>query len=168
MEWMLIVLVLAFVWWFLRQRTPRDPAPKALPDARELFAERFEAAADEARRDGRDEEAQEVELRAAWLRTKPRFGDETPPEQLDPNEMQHLRFVDDVWERYGRVLAEQGAPHAACRFRPAATLPFPKDAIGRALDMLLDIGEGRVASLARCRPTLSRRSRRREDASTTS
>jgi hypothetical protein len=73
MGWIIVVLVLALVWVFIRQNRPA-PAPrsaKELPDPQELLAERMVVLASAARQNGRHGEAQLAELKVAWLKTRP-------------------------------------------------------------------------------------------------
>jgi hypothetical protein len=145
-EWVLIVVVLAGIWYFLYQRRPRLRRPEQLPDARELLARELEQSAEAARREGRYEEAQLMEWRSAWMDTKPRLGDDMPPKRLDPDVYQHLTWADAMQRRYGTLLADKSPPFGLCSYKPVALLPFPKVYIADALNMLLDVGEERITS----------------------
>jgi hypothetical protein len=146
MEWMLAVLVLVLLWWYLRRRRPPPVEPKPLPDPRQLLAEELGRSAQTAREEGRHEEAQLLALRSAWLNTSPKMGDDTPPSRLNPDDSRHLRFAGDLWAGYRSTLAlKDQAEHAESK--PTFVLPYPKESIVRALDMLIDIGDGRVTSV---------------------
>jgi hypothetical protein len=149
MGWIIVVLVLALVWVFIRQNRPA-PAPrsaKELPDPQELLAERMVVLASAARQNGRHGEAQLAELKVAWLKTRPLLGHDEPPAELSPNEQKHLRLAGDIWERVGEWLANQDQPFADCAYKPESLLPFPKQYVAHALEMLIDVGEGRRQSV---------------------
>jgi hypothetical protein len=141
MEWMLAVLALALLWWWLRKKRPPAPEPQPLPDARLLLAEELEQRAGAARQEGRLTDAQVIALKAAWMRTHPKLGDDEPPTVLDPNEGRHLRLAGDIWRKYQGARAQ-----AANAADTDAWLPYPRDAIVTALRLLLGIGEGTVKS----------------------
>jgi hypothetical protein len=145
MEWMLAVLVLTLFWWFLRQRRPPTAEPQPLPDPRELLAEELKRAAETARSEGRQKEAQLLALTSAWLKTSPKLGDDSPPQTLDPNETRHLRLAGELWSKYGSMTPPGDTTKP--QLQSASMLPYPKEAITRALEMLIDIGEGKVSSV---------------------
>ena len=146
MELVLIVLALGVVWWVLYKRRPPQPQPKPLPDPRLVLSEELRQKALEARQAGDDIEAQQLQLRAAWLRTRPLMGQDTPPTKFDPLDQHHLSWVDAVQRKFGEVLADTTSPYAACRFKPAGLLPYPKDYIAIALQFVIDLGEGTIRS----------------------
>ena len=141
MEWMLLVLALAIIWHWLGKKRAPPPEPKPLPDVRELLAQDLAERSETARREGRFGEAQVIALGSAWLGVHPKLGDDDPPETLDPNEGRHLRFVSTIWGKYCTARAENED-----RDNIDTWLPYPKDAVRRALQLLLDIGEGTVRS----------------------
>jgi hypothetical protein len=145
MEWMLAVLALTLFWWFLRQRRPAPVEPQPLPDPRELLAAELQQAAETARREGRQKEAQVLALKSAWFKTSPKLGDDSPPQTLDPNETRHLRLAGELWSEYGSMTP----PGDTTKPQPQSTsmLPYPREAIIRALEMLIAIGEGKVSSV---------------------
>jgi hypothetical protein len=141
MEWMLAVLALALLWWWLKKKRPPAPEPQPLPDARLLLAQELEQRAMAARQAARFRDAQETALKAAWLRTYPKLGDDEPPATLDPNEGRHLRFAGEVWRGYQEAHAARAPGDPADSW-----LPYPKEAVTEALRFLLQIGEGTVKS----------------------
>ena len=79
---------------------------------------------------------------------KPASGDPVDfPLRFDLNDGAHVALIDDIRQRYGALLSDGQHPYAACMYRPAATLPYPKPVIRRALTALLDFVEGRSDSL---------------------
>ncbi len=68
------------------------------------------------------------------------------PRDFDLNDYQHVLIIDDIREQYSLVLADETLPYADCMYRPASTLPYPKEEIQRALIALLDYMEGRTDS----------------------
>jgi hypothetical protein len=149
MIWILVVLILALVWVLIRQNRP-IPAPrteKELPDPQDLLANRFSHLAAEARGSNRHSEAQVLELKVAWLKTRPLLGHDEPPAVLDANEQKHLRLAADLWGRYSQLLSDDNQAFAACQFRPQSSLPYPKEYLALALDLLVDVGEGRIQSM---------------------
>lgn len=149
MVWILVVLMLALVWVLIRQNRPM-PAPrteKELPDPQDLLADRLSHLAAEARRSNRHSEAQVMELKVAWLKTRPLLGHDEPPVELDANEQQHLRLAGDLWGRYSQLLSDDTQTFAACRFRPQSSLPYPKEYLALALDLLVGVGEERIQSI---------------------
>ena len=141
MEWMLPVLVLAIIWYWLQKKRPAPSEPKPSPDVRALLAAELERRSEAVRREGRYGEAQVIALKATWLGVYPKLGDDDPPETLDPNEGRHLRFVSTIWGKYREARAANED-----RDDVDAWLPYPNDAIRKALQFLLDIGEGTVRS----------------------
>ena len=151
MAWIFVglVLVLALVWIYVKQNRP-PPTPYAereLPDPQELMASRLTERATQARRDGQHEVAQAMSLKAAWLQTKPLLGQDDPPDELDANDQKHLRLAGDIWEHYSQLLSDDTQEFAGCVFRPQSTLPYPKDYMERALDLLVEVGEGHIKSI---------------------
>ncbi len=151
MAWVFVglVLVLTLVWIYLKQsRPPPTPlAERELPDPQDLLASRLTEGSQEARRNGQYEIAQAMALKAAWLRTRPLLGQDDPPAELDANEQKHLRLAGDLWECYGRLMSDDTQEFARCEFRPQSSLPYPKEYLVLALDMLVAVGEGRVQSM---------------------
>jgi len=141
-----LVAGLALAWWVVRERR-REPAPAELPDPHDVMIERVEKLAEESRAAGGHAAAQRLSLKAAWLRTKPRLGDDEPPRELDPNDERHLRLVNEVWGAYARLLADDTGPYAGCAYKPESMLEHPKEYIARALGLLVDMGEGRLRSV---------------------
>jgi len=151
MAWFVVglVLVLALVWIYVKQNRP-PPTPLAereLPDPQELLASHLIETAQEARRAGQYDVAQARNLKATWLKTRPLLGQDDPPAELDANEQQHLRLAGDLWGRYSQLLADDTQAFAACQFRPQSLLPYPKEYLARALDLLVAVGEGRIQSI---------------------
>lgn len=146
MEWMLAVLALVLVWWYLRRRRPPPVEPKPLPDPRKLLAEELGQAAQMAHEEGRYEEAQLLALKSTWLKASPKLGDDTPPTVLNADDTRHLRFAGDIWAEYRSALANKDQAKRP-EYESASMLPYPKESITSALDMLIDIGEGRVRSV---------------------
>jgi hypothetical protein len=149
MIWIIVVLVLALVWVLIRQSRPA-PTPlseRELPDPQDLLIGRLGELADQARRDGKYEEAQALGLKVAWLKTRPLLGHDDPPTELSHNEQKHLRLAGDLWEAYGDFLADEDQQFAGCPFKPESLLQFPKEYLAQALEMLLAVGEGRVQSV---------------------
>jgi hypothetical protein len=146
MEWMLAVLALVLLWWYLQQRRPPPVEPKPLPDPRKLLAQELEEVAETARKEGHREQAQVLALRSTWLKTSPRLGDDTPPTVLDPNDSRHLRFAGELWAQHQskQTHCDEARHHEP---QSAASLPYPKESIIQALDMLIGIGERRVSSV---------------------
>lgn len=149
MVWIFVVLILALVWVLVRQNRPQPAArgEKELPDPQDLLVGRLTELAEAAREDGRHADAQAAELKIAWLKTRPLLGHDDPPAALDANERKHLRLARDIWERCGAVLADDAQPYAGCKYRPESMLPYPKDYLAQALDLLVAVGEGRVRSI---------------------
>ena len=141
MEWMLPVLVLAIIWYWLQKKRPAPSEPKPSPDVRALLAAELERRSEAVRREGRYGEAQVIALKATWLGVYPKLGDDDPPETLDPNAGRHLRFVSTIWSRYHEARAANED-----RDDVDTWLPYPKDAVRKALQLLLDVGEGTVRS----------------------
>ena len=146
MEWMLAVLALVLVWWYLRRRRPPPVEPKPLPDPRKLLAEELGQAAQMGHEEGRYEEAQLLALKSTWLKASPKLGDDTPPTVLNADDTRHLRFAGDIWAEYRSALANKDQAKRP-EYESASMLPYPKESITSALDMLIDIGEGRVRSV---------------------
>jgi hypothetical protein len=140
MEWMLPVLGLAIIWWWLQKKRPPNPEPKPLPDARLLLAEELEQRAEVARKEGRTEEARKTALKSAWMYTHPKLGDDDPPAELDPKEGRHLRLAGEIWSKY------REARSANDGLADGQWLPYPREAIVTALQLLLGIGEGTIKS----------------------
>jgi hypothetical protein len=147
MLWIFFVLALAGLWWIIQQRKPPAIPPKERIDPRRLLARQLEKSAAEARASERFTQSQEMALKAAWLRGEPPLGQDEPPSELNPNDYHHLQLVDDIRLRYGELLADGGSPFADCQFKPNAILPYPKQYIGRALRLLIDIAEARAKSV---------------------
>jgi hypothetical protein len=63
---------------------------------------------------------------------------------LSAAEERHVRFAGSVWEEYGTFLAEQEESAGRAKTRPASVLPYTKEGITSAVELLLDIGEGRT------------------------
>lgn len=144
---LVLVLVLTFV--FVRKNKPQ-PTPlseRALPDPQDLLAGRMAELAAEARQSGRYEEGQLLNLKAAWLKTRPLLGQDDPPAELSANEQMHLRLAGDIWEKYSLVLSDGALDHAGCVFRPQSSLPYPKEYIEQALSLLVEVGEGHIQSM---------------------
>ena len=115
-------------------------------DVREALADRLQLLAADAREDDHFGEAQQLEYQARWLRARPTdVGGDAPPEELLPAHERHVRFAGAVWEEYGTFLAGDRDPNEQCRFKPQSTLPYTKEGIKAALQLLLDIGEGRTS-----------------------
>jgi hypothetical protein len=55
----------------------------------------------------------------------------------------HVALLDEIRERYARVLADQSHEFVDCTFKPASLLPYPKEEIRKGLAVLLDFVEGR-------------------------
>jgi hypothetical protein len=151
MEWLFVglVLVLALVWIYVKQNRP-PPTPLAereLPDPQDLLARRLTEAASEARQKGQYDVAQAMALKATWLNTRPLLGQDDPPAELDANEQTHLRLAGGLWEHYSQLISGDAQAFAGCEFRPQSSLPYPKEYLVLALDMLIDVGEGRIQSV---------------------
>jgi hypothetical protein len=147
MEWVIagLVPVLVIAWRYLWARS-KPPRRHVMTDVRGALADRLQQLASDARAGNHHREAQQLEYQARWLRTRPTdIGGDAPPEALLAADERHVRFAGAVWEEYGQFLANDGGQYAGCRFRPQATLPFTKEGIAAALQLLLDIGEGRAA-----------------------
>jgi len=144
-----LVLILALIWIYVKQNRP-PPTPLAereLPDPQDLLASRLTERASEARRNGQYDVAQAMALKATWLKTRPLLGQDDPPAELDANEQTHLRLAGGLWEHYSQLIADETLAFAGCEFRPQSSLPYPKEYLILALDMLVDVGEGRVKSI---------------------
>jgi hypothetical protein len=146
MTWVIIVMVLAFVWTLLWQQRRRVTTPEPLPDPRRLLARQLHEEAMAAEKEGRYDAAQHVRLKATWLRVEPPLGQDEPPARLNPNDEKHLMLADNIRQRYAALLSDQTHPYAQCTVKPAALLPFPKEAIAAALQLFVDIGRGNVTS----------------------
>jgi len=151
MEWAFVglVLVLAMIWIYLKQsRPPPTPlAERELPDPQDLLASRLTEGSQEARQNGQYDMAQAMALKAIWLKTRPLLGQDDPPAELDANQQQHLSLAGALWERYSQLISDDTQAFAGCDFRPQSSLPYPKEYLILALDMLVAMGEGRIQSI---------------------
>lgn len=68
------------------------------------------------------------------------------PDQFDLGNAEDVQLIDEIRERFSQMLAHDTGPYRNCVFRPAVLLPYPKDAIRKALTALLDFAEGRAVS----------------------
>ncbi len=102
-------------------------------------------------------------LSAASRRPRPRraSGSIFLGEAFDLQNERDVCLIDQIREDYSRQLADETGPYAECWFKPAATLPHPKETIRQALNTLLDFVEGRRES-----PYLDQAIRSQEAAST--
>ena len=147
MEWVIIAMVpvLIVAWKFLWSRS-KPPGRHVMVDVRESLADRLQLLAADAREDDHHGEAQQLEYQARWLRTRPtEIGGDAPPEKLLAEEERHVRFAGAVWEEYGRFLADEKNQEKEGLPKSQSTLPYTKEGIKAALQLLLDIGEGRVS-----------------------
>ena len=118
-----------------------------MTDVRGALADRLRQLAEKAREERHHREAQRLEYQAKWLQTRPTdIGGDASPERLLAEEERHVRFAGAVWEEYGTFLAGETAPGYERVSRSESTLPYTKEGIRMALQLLLDIGEGRVSS----------------------
>lgn len=148
MEWVIIGLVpvLIIAWKHLYSKS-KPPERHVMTDVRGSLADRLQLLASDAREENHHDEAQQLEYQAQWLRTRPTdLGGDDVPEELLPEEERHVRFAGAVWEEYGTFLAESADGSGDGRFKPKSTLPYTKEGIAVALQLLLDIGEGRASS----------------------
>jgi hypothetical protein len=147
MEWVIIGLVpvLIIAWKFLWKQS-KPPQRHVMTDVRGALADRLQLLAEDAHEENRPREAQRLEYQAKWLRTRPTdVGGDDPPETLLAAEERHVRFAGAVWEEYGTFLADEKERSKEVGRKPESTLPYTKDGIMAALQLLLDIGEGRVS-----------------------
>ena len=147
MEWVIIaaVPVLIIAWRYLYTQS-KPPQRHVMTDVRGELADRLQYLAENAREENHPREAQRLEYQAKWLRTRPTdIGGDAPPEKLLAAEERHVRFAGSVWEEYGTFLAGEADSPKECRTRPQSALPYTKEGIEGALQLLLDIGEGRVS-----------------------
>ena len=147
MEWIFVVVILAFVWSILWQKRKRDTGPERLPDPRRLLAAELQSEALRAQQDGRFDAAQIIRLRATWLGLNPPMGHDDPPDVLNPDNEIHVRLADVVRRRYAGTLANADHPHANCTFKPESLLPLPKDYVDKSLRFILDLGRGKIRSV---------------------
>jgi len=147
MEWVIIaaVPVLIIAWRHLWKRS-KPPQRHVMTDVRGELAERLQLLAEQAREESHHKEAQRLEYQAKWLRTRPTdIGGDAPPEKLVADEERHVRFAGSVWEEYGTFLAGAADGPTDGQASLESTLPFTKEGIEAALQLLLDIGEGRIS-----------------------
>ena len=148
MEWIIIGLVpvLIIAWKYLWKQS-KPPQRHVMTDVRGALADRLQLLAADAREENHHDEAQQLEYQAKWLRTRPTdIGGDDVPEELLPEEERHVRFAGSVWEEYGTFLATDAEQFGDGQVRPQSVLPYTKEGIAAALQLLLDIGEGRVSS----------------------
>jgi hypothetical protein len=148
MEWIIIGLVpvLIIAWKYLYTKS-KPPLRHVMTDVRGSLADRLQLLAADAREENHHDEAQQLEYQAKWLRTRPTdIGGDDVPEELLPEEERHVRFAGAIWDEYGTFLAETADGSDEGQFKPQSTLPYTKEGIAVALQLLLDIGEGRVSS----------------------
>ena len=147
MAWVIIALVpvLIIAWKFLWTRS-KPPQKHVMTDVRGALADRLQLLAERAREENHRREAQQLEYQAKWLRTRPTdIGGDEAPEKLLPEEERHVRFAGSVWEEYGTFLAGAAGQADDTTSNLESNLPYTKEGISAALQLLLDIGEGRVS-----------------------
>ena len=147
MEWVIIAMVpvLIVAWKFVWSRS-KAPQRHVMTDVRGALADRLQLLAEKAREENHPREAQRLEYQAKWLRTRPTdIGGDAPPEIFLAEEERHVRFAGSVWEEYGTFLAGWNDQSVEGRSKLQSTLPYTKEGITAALQLLLDIGEGRVS-----------------------
>ena len=147
MEWVIIALVpvLIITWRYLWSRS-KPPGRHVMTDVRGALADRLQQLAADAREEDHYREAQQLEYQARWLRTRPTdLGGDSPPDQLSASDERHVRFAGAVWEDYGTFLAEQDGREQQPKSSSARDLPFTKEGIIAALQLLIGIGEGHVS-----------------------
>jgi hypothetical protein len=116
-----------------------------MTDVRGALADRLQNLAADARDENHHREAQRLEYQAKWLRIRPTdVGGDEPPEKLSASEERHVRFAGAVWEEFGTFLAEQRDPGGNKGPESESSLPYTKEGISSAIQLLLDIGEGRT------------------------
>jgi hypothetical protein len=116
-----------------------------MTDVRGSLADQLQELATKAREDGHYREAQRLEFQARWLRTRPTdIGGDKPPEVLLSAEERHVRFAGSVWEEFGSFLEEQNGANGHKGVKHESLLPYTKEDITAAVQLLLDIGEGRT------------------------
>ncbi len=148
MEWIVIGLVpvLIIAWKYLYTKS-KPPLRHVMTDVRGSLADRLQLLAADSREEHHHDEAQQLEYQAKWLRTRPTdIGGDDVPEELLPEEERHVRFAGSVWEEYGTFLATEAEQVGDGQVKQQSTLPYTKEGIAAALQLLLDIGEGRVSS----------------------
>ncbi len=147
MEWVIIALVpvLIIAWRYLWARS-KPPQRHVMTDVRGALAERLQQLAADARKEDHHRESQRLEFQARWLRTRPTdIGGDEPPEVLTASEERHVRFAGAVWEDFGTFLAEQDESGESNEAKLESDLPYTKEGITSAVQLLLDIGDGRVS-----------------------
>jgi len=146
MEWVIIAAVpLLLIAWRYLWATSKPPRRHVMTDVRGAMADRLQVLATEARDNNHHRGAQHLEYQARWLRTRPDVGGDDVPDALDVTQERHVRFAAAVWEDYGSFLAEIDEAADADRSMREIDLPFTKEGITAALQLLLDIGEGRAS-----------------------
>lgn len=146
MSWVIIALVpvLIIAWRYLWSRS-KPPGRHEMTDVRGALADRLCHLASEAREENHHREAQRLEYQAKWLRTRPTdVGGDEPPEQPLASDERHVRFAGAVWEDYGTFLAEMDDAEEPNHEKSERDLPFTKEGITAAVQLLIDIGEGRI------------------------
>jgi hypothetical protein len=117
-----------------------------MTDVRGVLADRLQQLAQDAREGEHHREAQQLEYQARWLRTRPTdIGGDSPPDELRASDERHVRFAGAIWEDYGTFLAEGDDLEKQPKSKGAKDLPFTEEGITAALQLLIDIGEGRVS-----------------------
>ena len=84
--------------------------------------------------------ARDLEHRALSGKTPPESLD--LPAQIDLDDVQQVMLIEEIRLQYAALLMDKTHPYAACVFRPASLLPFPKATIKLALQAQLDFSEG--------------------------
>jgi hypothetical protein len=146
MEWVIIALVpvLIIAWRYL-WASSKPPQRHVMTDVRGALADRLQELALDARDEEHNREAQRLEYQAKWLRTRPTdIGGDEPPENLLASEERHVRFAGAVWEDFGTFLAGQNSSDEHESARLESTLRYTKEGIASAVQLLLEIGEGRT------------------------
>ncbi len=146
MEWVIIALVpvLIIAWRYL-WASSKPPRRHVMTDVRGSLADRLQELAAKAREDGHHREAQRLEFQAKWLRTRPTdIGGDQPPKTLVSTEERHVRFAGAVWEEYGSFLEKQNDSGGKEEVTLESALPYAKQDISSAVQLLLDIGQGRA------------------------
>ena len=147
MEWIAAIAFVLMLLWVAKRREAETPIPPpSLPDPRKLMAHQMLRMAATAEREGRYNVAQQMRLKAAWLRTYPPLGQDDPPPEFDPDQYKHLMLVEDIRRQSEAVLAGKTGSYARCTFKPAGLLPFPKAYTNQAMRLLLALGRGEQTS----------------------
>lgn len=68
------------------------------------------------------------------------------PPEYDINDANHVALLDRIRTAFAASLQDETGPYSQCIYKPASTLPYPKDAIRSALTALREFAEYRRES----------------------